>query len=439
MNSDRTIIVGGGIVGASTAYFLAKSGCEVTLIDREAFDQSASTGNAGIIALGHPPMPRPGLIKQTFKMLFDPLNPLYIPPRIDLDLWQWMWHFRKSCSQRQFEHSMRVLAELGWLAGECFDRIVDDETLDCEYSRTGWIEVFRDRSRLQQGRDEAAMLREHGYNAEELSGEQLHEREPAFLSGIAGAVHYSDSRFANPQRTLAEIVDRAARYGAVVMARTEVSDVRREGERIVGVKLSSGETVEGGTIVLASGIWTTALARRLGISVPMQPGKGYHVNLDTAQHDKPSTVCVLAETFVAVNPMESGLRLAGTVELSGINKRMVQKRLDMLRVGARRYLRNIDHAATMSQWCGLRPCTADGLPVVGWAPQMDNVFIATGHAMMGFALGPITGQLAAQCILGERPSFDLTPLLPDRYDRKGASRGKRSIVRQRHMAEASAS
>jgi len=422
VSTNHTIIIGGGIVGVSTAYFLAKAGQDVTLIDREAFDRCASTGNAGIIALGHPPMPRPGMVRDTFKMLLDPLNPLYIPPRIDLELWKWMRQFRKACSHKQFNHSMQVLADLGWHAGRCFDELVECEQLNCEYSRTGWMEIFRSSQRMEQGLEEAAMLRTHGYAADEWTGEQLLEREPAFLPGVAGAIHYTDSRFANPQQCLEQLATRAAAHGATLHTNAEVTDIHHTGRRFTGVKLASGQTISGDTLVLAGGIWTTQLARQLGMNVPMQPGKGYHINISAADEDRPSTVCVLAETYVAVTPIGGGLRLAGTLEFSGINHRMVQKRIDMLRIGARKYLRHIDQAKTTSQWCGLRPCTADGLPVIGWAPEADNVFLATGHAMMGFALGPITGQLACEAITSGESSFDLTPLSPARYSRTATRR-----------------
>lgn len=406
-------------MGVSCAYFLAKAGQNVTLVDREAFDRCASMGNAGIIGLGHPPMPRPGLARQMIRMLFNPLNPLHIPPRVDPELWKWMWDFRRvGCTQQQFNHAMHVLSEFGWRAGECFDRIVDEEKLDCEYQRTGWIEVFRDGARFEQGLQEAEIVRKYGYEAVELTGEQLMEREPAFLPGVIGAVHYTDSRFANPRRTLQELADRAARHGAELLTNTEVVELLESDGRFTGVKLRSGKIIHGDTLILAGGIWSTELARSLGIRVPMQPGKGYHVNIDAPQSARPSTVCVLAESYVAVTPLAEGLRLGGTVELSGINHRLVSKRLDMLRIGAKQFLRDIEGAATISQWCGLRPCTADGLPVIGWAPEVENVFIATGHAMMGFALGPITGQLAAESIVSGEPSYDLTPFLPDRYSRR---------------------
>jgi D-amino-acid dehydrogenase len=422
---EHTIVVGGGVIGVCAAYYLARPGRAVTLIDRGAFDTCASTGNAGIIALGHPPMPRPGLVRQTLRMLFDPVNPLYIPPRFDLQLLKWLWQFRRSCNEPHFEHSMRILAELGWATGALFDQLVDDERLECEYHRTGWIEVFRSQQRFQQGLDEAELLRTYGYHADVLSGDELVQREPAFLPGVAGAVHYTDSRFANPQRFIAEVAERAMQHGAAIRTRTEVRSIIVDGGRFIAVELDTGERIAGDDLVLAGGIWSSELARSIGVNVPMQAGKGYNMVI-TRPQPCPSTTCVLAETFVAVTPIGGGLRLAGTVEFSGINDRMLERRVEALRVGSRQFLMGIDEAQTLSMWCGLRPCTADGLPVIGWAPGVEGVFIATGHAMMGFALGPVTGKLVAEAILDGRTSIDVSALSPERYARRRRHRRQAS-------------
>jgi D-amino-acid dehydrogenase len=412
--SDHTIIVGGGIVGVSAAYELAKRGASVTLLDREHFDVNCSTGNAGIIALGHPPMPRPGMTRDTLKMLFDPANPLYIPLRWDPELFRWLWNFRKACTERQFNHSMRVLAELGWLAGECFDQLVDEEQLECDYGRTGWMEVFLTHARFEQGRREAELLREYGYTANEISQEQLREEEPAFLPHVLGGVHYPESRFAQPQRVLSELADRAAKRGAVIRTGANVKRLLVESGRAVGAELETGEQVRGDGVVLAAGIWSSPLARAIGVTIPMQAGKGYHVEL-TPPSPCITKTCVLAETYIAMNPTGGVLRLAGTVEFSGINHRIVQKRLDMLRFGAAKYLHGIDEQQIVGTWCGLRPCTADGLPAIGWSPQVADLFIATGHAMMGFALGPVTGRFAAEAILDGETSMNLSPFAPGRF------------------------
>jgi D-amino-acid dehydrogenase len=181
------------------------------------------------------------------------------------------------------------------------------------------------------------------------------------------------------------------------------------------VRLENGDVVEATNVVLAAGVWTTALAADAGVSVPMEAGKGYHLDLP-APDPCPRTPSVLAETFVAVNPFGDRLRLAGTLEFTGINADMLERRLEMLPEAAAGYLRSVtagDRANGVA-WCGLRPCTADGLPAVGWT-DVDGLFVATGHAMMGFALGPLTGRLVAESILDGRPSLPLDPVSPRRF------------------------
>ena len=416
MSGQHVVVVGGGIVGLSSAWFLTRRGARVTLIERDGFDNSASTGNAGFIVLGHPPLPKPGLTGQALRMMLDKGNPLYVPPRFDPALWRWLWQFRAACSEKQFDHSMDVLARFGHLAGQAFDTIVNDEQLDCAYHRDGWLEVFQTQARLDHARHEVEILQRYGYSFDEIPGEQLLDEEPAFRDNVLAAVRYNDSGSADPGRCVAQLAERLTQRGATVRSGAGVRRLIIERGATRGVELDDGERVDADQVVLAAGIWSRDLAHDIGVSVPMQPAKGYHVDMTMPEH-VPSKACLLAESFVAVNPTCNGLRLAGTLEFSGINHRIMQRRLDMLPTNAKRFLRGLEACEVTSTWCGLRPCTADGLPVIGWAPRVENLFVATGHAMLGFGLGPGTGQLVAEALTGEAVSLDLAPMSPARYER----------------------
>jgi D-amino-acid dehydrogenase len=409
-----TIIIGAGVVGVCAAYYLAKRGQKVTVIERGRIDEGASKGNAGIIALGHPPLPRPGLVWKTIKWMLDRGSPLYVPPRFDLALFAWMWNFRKACTEEHFRRCMKILADLGWATGKCWDEIIEHEKIECEYHRTGWLDAFRTKEGMAHGMVEADLLRGYGFNVEVMGGDELRRREPAFRKEIVGGAHYSDSRFCSPLKFVSRLADRIQDLGAEVHTSTEVARITLNGRGFKSVQTAEGRTFHADTLVLASGVWTTDLARTIGVRIPMQAGKGYHVNI-TPPEPCPTTACVLNEAYVAVTPMNGSLRLAGTVELSGTNHQLIQKRLDMLSFGARNYLQGIDKTRVITSWCGLRPCTADGLPVIDWAPRVENVFIATGHAKYGLAYGPITGKLVSECILDGRPSFDLSPMRADRF------------------------
>ncbi|HWB19313.1 MAG TPA: FAD-dependent oxidoreductase [Phycisphaerales bacterium] len=412
--SSHTIIVGGGIIGVTTAYYLARAGHRVTLLERNQLHEGASKGNAGIIALGHPPLGRPGLVWKTIKWMLDGGSPLYIPPRVDFGLFAWMWRFRSACTPAHFNHCMNILAQLGWETGECWDKLVADESLDCEYNTGGWLDVFLTREGMDHGLEDARLLNKHDYKTTTLSGDQLRAFQPAFLPEVVGAVHYTDSRFANPRRAVEQIADRAKKHGATLRFQTPVKSFVTSNGVCSGVTLETGEQLHADSVVLAAGVWSDALARQFGVRIPMQAGKGYHLNL-TAPDPCPTVSCVLNETFVAVTPMDGGLRLAGTVELSGINHKIYRRRLEMLPEGARKYLHGIDQTIVKSEWCGLRPCTADGLPVIGWAPKLRNLFIAAGHAKYGFAYGPATARIAADHILSNGSAIDIRPFNADRF------------------------
>jgi len=418
MSDRHTLVVGGGIVGLSAAYFLARRGERVSVVERDTPGQGASSGNAGIIALGHPPLPQPGLMRQMLRLFIRRTNPVYIAPRFDRALLEWMLEFRRACSPDRFARSMDLLAGMGWPAGECVRELIEGEEIDCEYHRTGWMEVYRSREGLEEGRKVAERVRRFGYTVDELPGDELREREPAFRDEVVAALHYVDSGFANPAKLVSGLAGRAEAHGAQLRFETEVDRLHLDNGRFVGAGLADGERIEADRLVLAAGAWTTELARSIGIRVPMQAGKGYHLNLGGVPR-LPSTTCVLAESFVAVTPLDGGLRLAGTVELAGLNLRPTQRRMDMLPAGARAYIRGIDDADVESTWCGLRPMTADGLPAIGWAPGVEGVFIATGHAMMGFLLGPLSGRLACEALLDGKTSIDIDALSPARFGADG--------------------
>jgi D-amino-acid dehydrogenase len=348
------------------------------------------------------------------RLVLDRSSPLFIPPRLDPWLLAWTISFLRACSSATYERSLAFLAGLGWKAGECIREIVESEKIECEYHRRGWLEVFRTSHGMEEGRVTAGKLIRHGYDVEEMTGGQLREREPAYGEEVVGALHYTDSAFADPEKFVIALADRASKNGARALFETEARRLIVEGGRFRSVELSDGGRVEGDRVVLAAGSWTTPLAAAAGIRMPMQPGKGYHIDLSGVPV-RPSTTSVLAETFVAVTPLERGLRLAGTIELSGLDLRISRDRLERLIGGARAYLRGIDGAEVASEWCGLRPLTADGLPAIGWAKGAEGVFIATGHAMMGFLLGPLTGMLASEIILDGGPSLEIGPLRADRF------------------------
>lgn len=417
MKQERTIVVGGGVIGVCCAYFLARRGSPVTLLERDEIGSGASFGNAGTISPGHPPMNRPVPLRKAARWLLDPVSPLYIPARWDPALVRWLRAFRSNSTQERLEANMRALEPLGHATRPLFDRLVEEESLDCDYRPHGYYEVFRTEQGREEVEAEAAMARAAGYRAESLRAESLHEREPALKSGLLGGVFYPEAATCNPLRFTRELAERVRVYGGSVITGAEGVEVVTRDGRAAGVRLRDGEILPGERVILATGAYSLDLVKGLGSRLPVQAGKGYHRDRDPAAGGAPPLriACILREHYVLCAPMDGFVRFAGTMEFSGVNHEIRAARVAQLTTAAQRFLEGVGDVESTSEWCGLRPCTPDGLPIVGPVPGHEGVIVATGHAMLGLTLGPITGQLVAEWVLDGAPSIDLSAMRVDRF------------------------
>ncbi len=409
------VVAGGGVIGVCCAYFLAKAGAAVTLVDRHEIGRAASYGSAGTVAAGHPPLNKPSRIRQSLRLLLEPKSPLYIPLRWDPALVRWLWTFRKYSTASRLEVSMGALAPLGHVTLALFDSLVEGEGLDCAYDRHGYYEICRTEKGLAGARGDVAMMRDHGYDARILRGAELQEIEPALRDGVVGGAHFPDAATCDPYRFVTELADRAAGYGGTVIEGRGVVEVLSSGGRVKGVRLADDEVLETESVVLATGAYSQSLTAKFGLHLPLQAGKGYHRDLVSGEGAPSMKIaCVFAEAAVFCTPMGDFTRLAGTLEFSGVNHEMRRGRLEQLTTAARRYVEGVGDGPPRSEWCGLRPCTPDGMPFVGLVPGQDGLFVATGHAMLGLTLGPVTGQIIAEQVLEGRTNLPGDLLRVDR-------------------------
>lgn len=414
--AHHVIVVGGGVIGISAAYELARAGAAVTLLERDRIGAGASSGNAGTIAVGHPPLNRPGRIAQAVRQMTDSSSPLYVKPRVDPGLWRWLMGFARYCTDDHVRHCMDVMAPLGRHALSAFDRLLQEERIECEYTPGGYLEVCSTEAGMKGVRHEAEIIEGHGYRPEVIDGDEVRRREPALGPDRIGAVHYPESATLIPSLFLDRLTTAAEQRGARIRSGTEVTGVTHGGGRVTGVTLRSGETVEGDAVVLATGPYSRTLVRPFGLRVPVQPGKGYHRDVDIGPNGAPALriACVLAEHSVFCTPMDTAVRFAGTMEFSGENDVMRPERLGQLTRAARAAFPEMGTARPRSEWCGLRPMSVDGLPIVGPVPGIEGLVLATGHGMLGLTLGPITGEIVAKQVLdGSDPRAE--GLRPERF------------------------
>lgn len=348
--------------------------------------------------------------------MFDPQAPLYIPPRVDPELASWLWVFRRFCTSAHYESGIEFLAPLGHETLALFEQPMGEEELDCAFRRDGYYEAYRTESGARGAQKELELIRRHGYHPESLSGDAMREREPALREGTVGGVYFTEAATCDPYRFVHELSRSFQRDGGSIRTGAEVTEVVAEGDRVTGLRLQEGEVLEGDAVVLATGAYSMHLGRKFGVRLPMQGAKGYHRDRRMGESTPDLRVtCTLGERFVFCTPMEGFIRFAGTLEFSGLNHEIRRPRLEHLTQAAERYLEGMAEGESDSEWCGLRPCTPDGLPMVGPVPGVSGLFLATGHAMLGLTLGPVTGKLISEMVLDGAPSRDLTPLRVDRF------------------------
>ena len=407
------LIVGAGIVGLCAAHELAERGLSVCVADRETPAEGASCGNAGLVSYGHPPLTRPGVSWRGLRWMFDRTSPLLVRPRLRGDFLRWMWTFHRHCRREHFDRCMDVLATLGRASLDRFDAIVDAAG-DCGYRREGWLDVFASHASLEASSGEASMLDRLGYPSEPWSGTALRSREPAYRDEIAGARHYALAATLDPRRLIAGLVRSLEARGVSFRFGFDVADLIASGQEVLGVRTADGAELRARTTVIAAGTWSDRLAALVGLRLPMQGARGYHLEFEGVD-PLPSIGAVLHETFVAVTTFHGRLRLAGTLELGSLDRPWMRERLEQLPIGAARYLRGIGGARRVAEWAGYRPCLADGMPAIGAVPGRRGLMLATGHAMMGVTLGPATGRLVADLVTTGRSDLESPMLAPDRF------------------------
>ncbi|MGY8797872.1 MAG: NAD(P)/FAD-dependent oxidoreductase [Longimicrobiales bacterium] len=416
MSRPKFLVVGGGVIGVSCAYALARRGADVQVLERDTLGAGASGGNAGTVSAGHPPLNRPGRIVQALTQMLDPASPLFLPPRWDPKLWQWLLGFGRYCTHEHVESCMQVMAPLGMDALHLFDDLIEAEGIECGYKTEGYFEVCSTKKGLVQVKHESSIIERHGYHPQTVSGDELRHREPAFGRDIIGGMFYPEARTLDPLRFLIELADRSRRLGVSINEGASVSEVTTAGGRATGVRLSNGDVLEADSVVLATGPFSLELAARVGTRLPVQPGKGYHRDIEIRTGGAPplGVACVLSETSVFCTPMDGFVRFAGTMEFSGENDVMRRARLEQLTMAGRLCFPDLGHAAPSSEWCGLRPMAVDGMPIVGALDGIEDLAVATGHGMLGLTLGPVTGEMIANQVFGEE-DVRLQAFSPSRF------------------------
>ncbi|NLG08201.1 MAG: FAD-dependent oxidoreductase [Deinococcales bacterium] len=416
--SRHVVVVGAGIVGLASAYYLRRAGFEVTVLERDPEERATTShGNAGMVVPSHfVPLAAPGVVAQGLRWMADPRSPFYVKPRLRADLLAWGWRFWRAGTTAHVTRSAPLLLALNLASRDAYVELDAELGGGFAFERQGLTMLCATERGLEEEARVAALAAGLGMRAEVLDGREAQAREPGIELAVAGGVHYPEDAHLDPAAFMRVLQRRLAADGVALRFGTRVAGFEATNGRVEGVRVAAGELVRADHVVLAAGSWTGALARPLGLRLPMQPGKGYSLTLERPSQ-RLRVPSILAEARVAVTRMGERLRVGGTMELAGFDEGANEARVQGIIGSALRYFPGLARAEleTAPRWHGFRPCSPDGLPYLGRSPRHANLTVATGHSMMGVSLAPVTGRLVAQLVAGEAPQLDVTALRVDRF------------------------
>jgi D-amino-acid dehydrogenase len=424
--SGATVVVGGGVVGASCAYYLAQAGRTVTLVDAGAFGSGCSHANCGFVCPSHVlPLAAPGAIRSMLRLLARKNSPIRLKLGVLLRDPAWFLGFARRCTEGHMLAAGAAIRGLLNSSRSLYDDLIRAEQIECEWESKGLLFVFRSRAAMDHFAAVDRLLSDRfDMPARRLNGDELADLEPALQPGLPGAWLYPGDAHLRPDRLMAELRRVLVGRGVTIREHRRATGFVRQGGRVTAVETPAGD-IPADEVVVALGAWTPLLERELGLRVPIQPGKGYSMTFPAAQGG-PSHPMIFEEDRVAVTPFRSGLRIGSMMEFAGYDPTLNRGRLGLLTGTANRYLRAQVSGPPEHEWWGWRPMTPDGVPLIGPSPALPNVWVAAGHNMLGLSMAPATGKLVSELVTGARSHLDPSPYRVGRF----RSDGLRGIVRR---------
>ena len=411
----KAIVIGGGIIGLSSAYYLQESGWDVTVLDKGDFSNNCSYGNAGYVCPSHfIPLATPGIVLQGLKWMWNSKSPFYVEPALNWPLISWGLKFIKSATAKHVTDAAIPLRNFGIFSQHCYEQWTKIPDFDFAYEHKGLMEYFQTSEKEQHSQHMAELSKELGLEAEMLSAAEVQAMEPQVKLNIRGALYFKCDAHLYPQKLMKGLLGILKNCGVALLANEEVTGFKKT-NALVHTVITNTKQYEADMVVVATGSWTREVAAMIDLNIPLMPGRGYSVTLENSPH-KLNYPAVLQEGRVAITPMDGNkIRFGGTMEITSTKTPPRIKRVAGILEAVERYLPEFKIPVPSADkiWYGYRPCSADGLPYIG--KVKDNVIVASGHAMVGLSLGAGTGKLVAEIANEQKTSIDIAAYNPARF------------------------
>ena len=416
MSHSNVIIIGGGAIGLSTAYYLNRSGLSVTIVD--AIEPNSeiicSWGNSGMIVPSHiVPLAAPGVIKQGLKWLLDAESPFSIELKPSLEMLSWLLKFRKAANSNHVESGAKLLQELGLRSRKLYLDI--GEKIDIGLETNGILMLCNSESAMEEEFKISKMARDLGMEAIDLDQSGVQKLETGMRVDVKGGVHYPLDCNIDPVLFMDLMKTYLIQNGVTINYKKPITEIIVNQNRVESVK-SNDESWSADYVVLSAGSFSSKLVKQIGLKMPLMSGKGYSYTLESPK-TKPSVPAILIEARIASTPMGKKWRFGGTMTVTDSNRLINKKKLYAMARYVKNYYPEYESSWVhgFKPWVGLRPLSADGIPYIGSFKKIPNLIAATGHAMMGISMAPVTGEIINNIISGQKSNFNLKMLSPDRF------------------------
>ncbi|MES2801219.1 MAG: FAD-dependent oxidoreductase [Bdellovibrionota bacterium] len=410
-------VIGGGIIGLSSAVKLAEAGADVVIIEKEQVGFGCSYGNAGwMTPCFSMPLPMPGMLLKSMKWMLNPSGPLYIKPVPSVLLTQWLSKFLLSMTEKKSQIAIEALVTLSLKSLNDYKQLAL-EYPEIEMQQKGLLMVSATPEGLKAAIQEMNLVEKYNIPGRKLNSEQIKDLEPALRGNLLGGVYFTDEAHAEPLKVVQALAKKAVKLGVKILENTEFqkANFSTDGiaKKIKSIQTSNGE-IKADVFILAAGSWSHALASELSLNVPILGGKGYALIVDRLK-SQPKIPIMIVDRKIAITPRQDSLRIAGTLELVNQDFSITERRVKAIFEGAKEFLDIPENIKIHETWRGLRPCTPDGVPLIGWAKNYENLMLACGHQMLGLQSGLGTGQLVSDLIVDGKSDLQRAVYDPARF------------------------
>lgn len=416
MKDNSILVVGGGVTGLCSAYYLAKTGWKVTLVDKYAMEDNCSYGNAGMIVPSHfIPLAAPGVITKGVRWLFNKKSPFYIKPSLNPSVIKWGKNFIAHAHAQHVSESAPFIRDLNLFSKAEYSNLKEVEGFDFSLHKTGILMLYKHKKTEEEEQETALMAKEMGLACEVLSPEEIKVLEPDVELDIIGGVHYRSDAFLSPPEFMRQMINRVTALGVDIHHHCEIDRVEIRQNRIDRIFAGEKEFLMD-KYVFCTGADLGKTAQSAQIKIPMMPGKGYSFMTGKFEN-KLRCAALLIDDKVSITPMGNEVRIGGTMELGNKNHHIKWNKIKGITEAVSKYYPGIDIKLPEEKeiWHGFRPCSPDGLPYLGESKKINNLIIAGGAGMMGMSCGPGIGKLVSELAAGEKTSVSIEKFNPERF------------------------